>query len=601
MYGDWTPAPHMRPVARAGRRSRAAHKKTVRPDASRKQSSNDSGQWLRRSDRKRKVVSDIPVSEMFETPAEKKMKVQKHEPNIPKIAHIVWLNKQANGQIPQKRFENVLSLSKQLKAQGWHVKIWVNSPMILHRADTMMGLDKESPISGLDLEPGLFSTSTASSSQGKIEVCLDKELFEDMSSVDKAYYESRQEELGLPILWTPYSEEPMECTDTKEPSRSLPQRGQPDLSVSGSDDSDLEHMELASSPASEAENESMETDSAFGGEDEELVKKKKVVDRRPFRKNLLDLYLLNQVGERNYATASDFLRFAALKKYGGVYLDSDTEAGHFKDGYKPEFHALYAPHGVLAVHGEEWKTDYGNDMFASVPQAPELDYLQLDQFYHCSMLDQLPYTLWAINEDEVWTKRGVSYSGSGLELTPGKNGQITAGVGNKGQVSLSDAARSRVGIYQALKGREEIDCGEQEGLTVGPDGLVVNERNKSLRFSLTLYSSGPCAIARMMDKYHGDVYWEASFKNLTRARLEKFKNLDDKVLMGATKWGGLSRLATISWDKPTEPKQKRQIQSHDDKEVEDISSAMRSSEQYQTPPDSLIVSIPIENPDGMSS
>ena len=219
---------------------------------------------------------------------------------VPRVVHTIWLNKLSGGYIPSDRFANMLSFSKQFAAEGWKVKVWVNKPVIWHRACTGFGLDKSSPHRGVALETHAFSQSGPDykkRSVRQIQVCEDRLLFPQMDSVNESSYNQRRDQYKLPRL-----------TNLRK------------LFASGVDEKDRENTSG-------------------------------LYEAQPFRKSLLDYYRLQLIGRCNFASASDYLRTAALKE-GGLYVDSDTKAaGVFDPGSR--FQALYAPAGIIIPFGWE--------------------------------------------------------------------------------------------------------------------------------------------------------------------------------------------------------------------------------------------------------
>lgn len=131
----------------------------------------------------------------------KRKRVKTCASTIPKIMHTIWLNEQCSGTIPQDRFVNILSLAKQFRSEGWHVKIWTNNPSILHRAATSACTS-----TGVALEVHFNQElNSAFSNKGSIEICSDKELFPIMEEVNAELYNKHNEAYHLPDLWSPHN------------------------------------------------------------------------------------------------------------------------------------------------------------------------------------------------------------------------------------------------------------------------------------------------------------------------------------------------------------------------------------------------------------
>ena len=420
----------------------------------------------------------------------KKTKKCNPENQIPKIAHIIWLNKQHSGSVPNDRFENIISLSKQFSAQGWNVKIWTNNPAIFYRAYEQTGLSKQGDYRGLSLEihfPPL-SSGNGKIQAGHIDICPDKELFTDLNEVGENYYTARPKSFNLPDLQAP-------------PARTFI-----------SDDMESED---------------------------------KVMDGAPYKKTLLDYYLAQQVGSYNFAAASDYLRIAALKKYGGVYIDSDTQGASFNDKYGQHYPAPCAPKGILIPQG--WDSGYGSDIIAAKPAAAQLEFVSLDQFYQASTLNQLPYTLHKRGPYGYWLRRAVRYTSNGFCCTSGNWRELDCARGNKNFVSLADVARYPGYFYQNLPNTAPA---LQKGADLENEYFEVNEKGKPLRSSLTVYSPGPQTLFRMATNLHLHNYEEIMFKNCSQEEAEEQKQFDSKTTLSVTQWGTLSRISSKSWEQP---------------------------------------------------
>ncbi len=104
---------------------------------------------------------------------------------------------------------------------------------------------------------------------------------------------------------------------------------------------------------------------------------------------------------------------------------------------------------------------------------------------------------------------------------------------------------------------------ENKGAGLDSKLLPVNEQKESLRYLLALHSPGPMTVGRMVDSYYPGEAHKLAFDKMTKSRAQKIKDLKDKTVLSVTKWGELTRVATVSWDKP----EVRPIKSFEDGEA----------------------------------
>nr|MDT0253218.1 glycosyltransferase [Endozoicomonas sp.] len=502
---------------------------------------------------------------LFDTKLKKMTKKAPGESIIPKIAHVIWLSGESAGSAPSERMLNIISLSKQLNAEGWYVKLWTNKSMVIERALSGVGLSGDSLYRGLQLETGTEFKCRTAGGKG-IEICSDKNLFGVLESVNQKSYknlcnyeESRSfkeachyaeafNKYDLPLLWAPKQAFNDQSEHNKERSVVFNHS-------SGSPDSGFTEDECRSS-ASGLENTCHFSKVSTGN---------KLTGSNPFKRSLLDHYLLHGVGKFNYSAKSDYLRMAALLKYGGVYIDSDTEASSVKDPAfrknKIRFHTLSARHGILL--GKGWDTDFSGDLIAAKPDAWQVRHMLMDQFYWSNQLDQLPYVLWVRNQKVGWCLRTIQITEKGLKVNPKEKEvgpYVPPGVGSKERLTLRDASRYKKCFYKSIRH-------SSPALQKGPDFdcpvLRIYEEKHSLRYLLTIHSPGPMTVYRMVDSYYRNKKCQIAFDNMTESHAFGIKDLKGRTVLSVTKWGELSRVATVSWDQPDV----RPVKSFEDGEV----------------------------------
>ena len=531
-------------------------------------------------------------------PSSRGRKIRKVESNIPQIVHLTWLNKQCYGTIPRERFTNVISLAKQFKANGWHVKIWTNNPMILHRAGACLGAGADGQNRGLALESH-FMEGKDSRGKGKIEICPHQELCGELAAVSEKAYRNAPSYLFLPdwdSMGSKYvSDDAGEVASSGESRESSPVQGR---SIS----TKLERMKQklsepsskprAASPLSQLHKRIQpgikKSQSAPGSPKGRILKHIKrppspsqfvgtiaqriqqSESRRSYKKDLLDFYLSHQVGESNYSAASDLLRYTALQKYGGVYVDSDTQGRGFHDSYTIHIPAPYAPEEILMTTG--WRSGISSDIIASEPAIKEIQFIQLDQLYHCTLLERLPYSVMCRHKDGLLKRMLVKKEQTGLVLRPGNHHQTAIKQSCTDTLSLADVARPKGYFYQKLP---HVEPAVQQGLDVELGGNTVDENIRNPRFDLTLYSPGPRTLNRMQTVMHLCNADNILFKNIDVDDAEKTKRFDPATTLSITRWGRLSRINTLSWDKVTRGAHKKAY-SFDDSEVEALCSSMRA-------------------------
>ncbi|AMO56935.1 hypothetical protein GZ77_01670 [Endozoicomonas montiporae] len=431
---------------------------------------------------------------------------------VPRKVNTIWLGKMNGGKIPDDRFANMLSFSKQFAASGWQVNVWVNKPIIWHRACCQLALGEGSCFKGLALEthssPLCCESEKKDISLRKIKVCEDWLLFSQLDNVNKQCYDRFHERYNLPYL------------------KNL--------------------------------NAAVVTDAA----EKAPVLRAGVYEAEPFKKTLLDYYREKLVGRRNFAAAADFLRSAAQIS-GGVYVDSDTKAAGVSDP-PSKFDELYALNGIILAEG--WKSGYNNDLFASLPDSHQIQYILLDQYCHAVMFKDLPYVVWSRETDgySCWSKRAVAISPSGLKMTPRELSYCTHGQGNKNLVSLADVARFPGYFYQKVTGAVPAT---QQGLYREDWQEQISENTENLRFVLTLHSPGPWTLNRMDEVFElsGKDYY--LFEN--RSPDAPLKQINPDETLSVTEWGGLTRMNTISWDQGGKVSSS-ELESYDDSELGEL-------------------------------
>lgn len=523
-----------------------------------------------------------------------KLKVRKVEPNIPQIVHLIWLGRQCGGTIPRERFANVVSLAKQFKASGWHVKIWTNNPGILYRAEANLAIEADSQYRGLALESRL-SGGNSSRGKGKIEICSHQELCDELSTVNQQSYIGSQSVLNLPdwnLMGNEYANDTVE--ELKSSGSSRESSPGPDETL----EARRAHLTKRFSEATKRSSPTPSLRKRLLGKGRGKIKplhkpashQKGVVQsirlgkggrvtgspvkqqrgiRNLYKRNLLDFYLSHQVGLSNYAAAADFLRLAALRKYGGAYIDTDTQGAGFRDQYTPIFPALHAPQKVLFPIG--WRSGLNNDLMASAPCAEEFRYIQLDQLYRCTLLERLPYSVWFRQRSGESKRVLVKQGGTGKGVVPWDYKRTAIQQFCTETLSLSDVARPQGYFYTTLQNAEPA---VQQGLCIGQYGDAVDEATSNLRFSLTLYGPGPRTLNRMQLAMHLKDHQEILFKNLGCEQAQRVKSFDPEKTFSITRWGKLSRINTISWDEGN-ASCPRKSYSFDDSELEPLCSSMR--------------------------
>lgn len=504
--------------------------------------------------RKRKITN--PQSLGAKTT--KKLRLSSVGDDIPKVAHIIWLSSESGGSAPSERMLNIISLGKQIKSSGWNVKLWTNKPIVIERAALGVGLPDESPYRGVQLETGVrFSYSK----EGKrsIEVCSDKELFGVLGGINRESYinacdfESctENDEVGsverkrhlasvynkyeLPLLW--------DCNkgSNGRPEDKIKTRELPCFSPKNSDSGYSETF--VNSPLN---------DTSQPVECSDIPSGTSVVDPVPFKRSLLDHYLLNSIGLYNRSAKSDYKRMAILDKYGGVYIDSDTLGRSIKDKSsgvnQKQFYTLSTKEGVVLANG--WETWFCGDLLAARPGAWQIRHMLFDQFYWANYLDQLPYVLWLRDEEKTWRLRTVEVSPEGLKVNPEDTITtpcVPTGMGDKRLLTLRDASRFRGYFCKSIHGSSPA---LQKGAGLDAKALPINEQKESLRYLLTIHSPGPMTVGRMVDSYYPDEGHRLAFDKVAKSRAHKLKDLKDRTVLSVTKWGELARVATVSWDKP---------------------------------------------------
>lgn len=290
--------------------------------------------------------------------------------------------------------------------------------------------------------------------------------------------------------------------------------------------------------------------------------------RTRFKKTLLNFYLSCQVGHKNYASMSDYLRIIILKRYGGVYIDSDTISGTANvwtfDNLKkqPLFYPLPVGDGIILATGSD--TGINNDLIAAEVNAKQINYVLMDQFYWSVMYEEMPY-VFLIRGHDLWRMGTMRFTSKGFKVKlEGKKGclpSVPSGQCDRQLVSLRDASRFPGCLHSSIKGSYPA---LQQGAGFDNAILPINEQNETLRYLLALHSPGPLTLTRMVEACYEKNHHVSRFKN--RKKSSEKVRFDNRVVLSVTKWGGLSRMVTLSWDKS----KVKASRCFDDGKVQDI-------------------------------
>ncbi len=241
-----------------------------------------------------------------------------------------------------------------------------------------------------------------------------------------------------------------------------------------------------------------------------------------------------------------------------------------RDSYTIHLPAPYAPEKILMTTG--WQSGISSDILASEPAIKELQFIQLDQLYHCILLECLPYSVMCRQKDGTLKRMLVKKEKAGLVLRPWNHHQAAIKQSCTDTLSLADVARPKGYFYQKLS---RVDPAVQQGLDIELGGNIIDENIGSPRFDLTLYSPGPRTLNRMPTVMHLCNADNILFENIDLDGAEKTKGFDPATTLSITRWGKLSRINSLSWDKVTRSAHKKAY-GFDDSEVEALCSSMRA-------------------------
>ncbi|WP_345197511.1 glycosyltransferase [Kistimonas scapharcae] len=312
-------------------------------------------------------------------------------------------------------------------------------------------------------------------------------------------------------------------------------------------------------------NKDLYRESSRRGEFPELLP----MHEKRFSPNLLVNYLLDSIGEYNYAVKADNLRPAILHEFGGVYLDTDTQLpGFLEEGRQINgrklFPRLRSYDGIILVEG--WCTGCNNDVIAAVKEAPQMKYILQDQYLHRNMLKNQIYTVYRRRNVEYvgpyprpymfWERCAVAYSfkKEKCRLTmKSYKGMYPDSRLAESCITLDDMMRYRgnaidqrvYGAFPATQIGYGLKCQESE--------RFFNECTYSLRYSLTLHSTGPLPLHRLLkDKY-------SKLKNQQKSKYRSMfftlhsdpqgsKESERGFLLSQMVWGSLKRWTGADWD-----------------------------------------------------
>ncbi|OQX33457.1 MAG: hypothetical protein B0D91_14365 [Oceanospirillales bacterium LUC14_002_19_P2] len=290
-----------------------------------------------------------------------------------------------------------------------------------------------------------------------------------------------------------------------------------------------------------------------------------------FARNLLTNYLLESVGEYNYAVKADNLRFAILHEFGGVYIDTDTQLPGFLEGRqqvnaRKVFPPLNSYDGVVLVEG--WCTGCASDLIAAAKGAPQIKYLLLDQYLHRNMLENQIYTVERRRNvadvvdnprpsmfwERCVVKRFPKGKGCGLRMET-YEGMYPDSSLAESCITLDDMMRYRGGaMYKRVCGSYPVNQ-IGYGLVCKKLPTFFNENVNSLRYSLTLHTTGPFTLHRLLNEKYAT--FQKRQKNKYRRLFFRLqpdpggrKKGERGFLLSQTVWGDLKRWAAGSWDQP---------------------------------------------------
>lgn len=320
-------------------------------------------------------------------------------------------------------------------------------------------------------------------------------------------------------------------------------------------------------PVLKSINKSVYRESSSRGEFPEILP----AHGKRFAPDLLTNYLLESVGEYNYAAKADNLRLAVLHEFGGVYIDTDTQLPGFLEERQQAngrkiFSSLNSHYGVLFSTGWCSTTGCNNDLIAAIKGAPQIKHLLLDQYLHCNMLKNQIYTVSrrrevndvADNPDPsiFWkrcaVKRSPKRKRGGLQIKPYKGMYPDASLAES-CITLDDMKRYRGdAMYKRIYGSYPVNQIGYDLVCKNSPGFF-NEDVNLLRHSLTLHTTGPLSLCRLLD----DQYITLNTRNWNQLFFRNQTNSggheeygERGFLLSQTVWGNLKRWAAGSWDQP---------------------------------------------------